>query len=639
MTGPSLSAPLLVPHSQTRGNSPERPTEWRDKLAVLGSLPKLLGLVWRTHRGYTAAMVGLRIVRAFLPVATLWIGKLILDIVTHARPVANGLTIWHYVAIELALVIVGEFLARASSLVESLLGDLFSNAVSERLMRHAATLDLAQFEDPAFYDHLERARQQTTGRIGLIAQLLGMGQDTLTLTTFAVALVAYNPWLLALLAAAVFPSFVGETHFAALSYSLLFRRTPERRELDYLRYVGASDETAKEVQMFGLAPWLTRRYHDLAERYYNENKRLSVRRSTVSSALSVVATAGYYAAYVVILKQTVAGTITAGTFIFLSGSFMRSRDLIQRLLLAASDIYSQSLNLRDLFAFFEIRPTISTRPGARAVPNPIREGFIFEHVGFQYPGSDRWAVRDVSLAIRPGERVALVGENGAGKTTLTKLIARLYDPTEGRVLLDGRDLREYDLASLREAIGVIFQDFVRYDMRFDENVGVGEIGTAGPYLDALKAEQGRTVPDRPLSVPISDAAERSLAASVLPRLPQGYRQMLGRRFADGVDLSGGEWQKVALARAYMRAAQMLILDEPTAALDARAEYEVFLRFSELMAGRMAVIISHRFSTVRMADRIIVLEDGHVVEEGTHAALATSGGVYAELFEMQAAGYR
>ncbi len=633
-----MSAPLIPSARNTRGDNPERPTAWREKLAVLGSLPKLLGLVWATHCGYTVAMVALRIVRSLIPVATLWIGKLIIDMIQYprGRPIA---VLWRYVAIEMAIVLGGEFLARASALIESLLGDLFSNDVSERLMRHAATLDLAQFENPTFYDHLERARQQTTGRIGLIAQLLGMGQDTLTLTTLAVAIVAYNPWLLLLLAAAVFPSFIGETHYAALSYSLLFRRTPERRELDYLRYTGASDETAKEVQMFGLAPWLTQRYHDLARRYFEENKQLSVRRSAVSAALSVIATAGYYAAYVIILREAAIAQITIGTLTLLAGSFRGSRDLIQRLLLAASDIYSQSLNLRDLFAFFEIQPTISTGAGAAVVPQPIRDGFVFENVGFQYPGSDRWAVRNVTFAIRPGERVALVGENGAGKTTLTKLIARLYDPIEGRVLLDGRDLRDYDLASVRQAIGVIFQDFVRYDMRFDENIGVGEIGLTHGYLEALNADKVDAVSADRVPPPITDAASRSLATSLLGRLPHGYRQMLGRRFADGVDLSGGEWQKVALARAYMRTAQLLILDEPTAALDARAEYEVFLRFSELMAGRMAVIISHRFSTVRMADRIVVLESGHVVEEGTHAALASNGGVYAELFEMQAAGYR
>lgn len=636
--------PMRPPPGGGTRASPEvgHPTTWREKLAALRALPQLISLVWEAHRPYTVAMVVLRLARGLVPVAALWIGKLIIDAVVHAArggPGAGAGRLWRYVALEIAVVLVGELLARASALVESLLGDLFSNHVSVRLMAHAATLDLSQFEQPATYDHLERARQQTTGRIALLAQLFGMAQDAITLATLAVALVAYSPWLLVLLVVAVFPSFLGETHYAALSYSLLYRRTPERRELDYLRFVGASDETAKEVRMFGLAPWLTERYRTLAQRYYDENARLSARKGLVSALLSVVATAGYYAAYVVILRRAVAGAITVGTLTFLAGAFMRSRELIQRLLLAASDVYAQSLNLRDLFAFFALRPVVANRPGAVPVPIPIREGFVFEDVGFRYEQSERWAVRHVDLTIRPGERLALVGENGAGKTTVTKLLARLYDPTEGRILLDGRDLRDYDLASVRRAIGVLFQDFVRYDLRFDENVGVGEIEATRAPLEALNAASAAGAPDGAVYAPIAQAAERSLAASLLPRLPHGYRQMLGRRFAGGVDLSGGEWQKVALARAYMREAQLLILDEPTAALDARAEYEVFVRFAELMEGRMAVVISHRFSTVRMADRIVVLERGRVTEEGTHEELVVRGGAYAELFAMQAAGYR
>ncbi|MEO8624134.1 MAG: ATP-binding cassette domain-containing protein, partial [bacterium] len=329
--------------------------------------------------------------------------------------------------------------------------------------------------------------------------------------------------------------------------------------------------------------------------------------------------------------------ISLGTLTFLAAAFSRSRDLIQRLLLSASDIYEQSLYLRDLFVFFEMQPSINSRPGAAAVPSPIRSGFVFENVGFKYRGSERWAIRHVNLTISPGERIALVGENGAGKTTITKLLARLYDPSEGRILLDGVDLREYDLASLRQAIGVIFQDFVKYDMPFDENIGVGEIGEVTGYLKQVTDAAPGVVISPPLAV--VDAADRSLASSLLPRFAAGYRQMLGRRFDDGVDLSGGEWQKIALARAYMRSTQLLILDEPTAALDARAEYEVFVRFNQLMAGRMAVVISHRFSTVRMADRIVVLGGGAVIEEGTHEALVAANGLYAELFEMQAKGYR
>jgi ATP-binding cassette subfamily B protein len=617
----------------------ERPRGWRERLAALRYLPALLRLVWETNRLYTLAMIVLRLLRAFVPVASLWAAKLIIDaVITLARtPGASLLPLWRVVALELAIVIVGEILARTSSLVESLLGDLFSNHISVRLMRHAATLDLAQFEDPEFYDHLERARRQTTGRIGLIAMLLAVGQDLLTLASLGTALALHNPWLLLLLAVAILPSFLGETHFASLSYSLLFRFTPERRELDYLRLVGASDKTAKEVQMFGLAEWLSERYAALAQRYYDENKRLSIRKGVVSALLSIVGTLGYYGAYVTILLRAVAGAISIGTLTFLAAAFGRSRDLLQRVLLSASDIYEQSLYLRDLFVFFEMVPTIRSAPGAPRVPVPLRTGFVFKDVGFKYPGSDRWAIRHVNLSIAPGERIALVGENGAGKTTITKLLARLYDPSEGRIMLDGRDLRDYDLASVREAIGVIFQDFVRYDMRFDENVGVGQIHGVTEYL--AQARDATTQLSGPPPAALVDAAERSLASSLLPRFALGYRQMLGRRFQDGVDLSGGEWQKIALARAYMRSAQLLILDEPTAALDARAEYEVFVRFNELMKGRMAVVISHRFSTVRMADRIIVLSGGQVVEEGTHDALANGSGLYAELFEMQAAGYR
>jgi ATP-binding cassette subfamily B protein len=632
-----VSTPL--PRGRKALKQDERPQTWRERLAALRYLPKLLHLVWETHRGLTGTMIVLRLLRAFVPVASLWAAKLIIDqvVILSRLPGASRTPLWHAMFLELAIVVVGEILARASSLAESLLGDLFSNHISVRLMRHAATLDLAKFEDPQFYDHLERARRQTTGRIGLIAMLLTMGQDVITLLSLGTALLVHNPWLLLLLVVAILPSFLGETHFASLSYSLLFRWTPERRELDYLRFIGASDTTAKEVQMFGLAGWLSDRYALLAQRYYDENKVLSVRKGIVSALLSVLGTLGYYAAYATILVNAVAGAISLGTLTFLAAAFARSRDLIQRLLLSASDIYEQSLYLKDLFVFFEMQPTIHSGPDAPMVPNPLQSGFVFEDVGFQYPGSERWAIRHVHLSIGPGERIALVGENGAGKTTITKLLARLYDPSEGRILLDGRDLREYDLASVRQAIGVIFQDFVRYDMRFDENIGVGQIHEVSDHF----ARAGLAPAGAPLATPapIVEASERSLASSLLPRWELGYRQMLGRRFDDGVDLSGGEWQKVALARAYMRSAQLLILDEPTAALDARAEYEVFVRFNQLMAGRMAVVISHRFSTVRMADRIVVLGGGAVVEEGTHEALVERGGVYAELFEMQAAGYR
>lgn len=616
------------------------PPKLKERIAAMRLVPRLVGLVWATHRGYTLAMVVLRVVRSFVPVATLWVAKLIIDeVILLAQRGGSARPLWQLVALEMAVVIGGELLARGSSLVEGLLSDLFTNRISIRIMEHAATLDLHQFEDPKFYDHLERARQGTTGRVALLAQLLGIGQSLLTLLSLSLALAAQVPWLLVLLALAVLPSFLGETHFAALTYSLMFRRTPERRQLDYVRYVGASDETAKEVQLFGLAPWLIARYKALADRFYGENRALAIRKAVVSSGLSLLGTVGYYGAYVIVLGRAITGAISIGMLTFLAASFRQSRDLIQQLLMSASSIYEQSLYLKDLFDFFDMSPAIANRPNARRVPRPIRHGFEFEDVGFRYPGSERWAVRHLSFTLRPGERVALVGENGAGKTTLTKLLARLYDVSEGRILLDGVDLRDYDVADVRHAIGVIFQDFVRYDMRFDENIGVGEVDDVRDYLDATSTSAaGAGDADNP-PPSIASAAEKSLAASLLPRLPGSYRQMLGRRFDSGVDLSGGEWQKVALARAYMRDAQVLILDEPTAALDARAEYDVFVRFNELMAGRMAVVISHRFSTVRMADRIIVLQGGEIVEQGTHEDLVGAGGLYAELFAMQAAGYR
>ena len=623
-----MSHPVFVPAPLGRRRA--EPAGWKEKLAALRYVPPLFQLIWRTHRGYATAMIALRALSSVIPVTAFWVGKLILDSVIAARAGTGDLAqVWRYVAIELGIVLVGEVLARASSLIESLLGDLFSNAMSVRLMEHAATLDLAQFEDPEFYDHLERARRQTVGRMALLSVLLSMSQGALTLLTLAGALIAYNPWLLLLLVIAVIPSFLGETHFASLGYSLLFRWTPERRQLDYLRFVGASDKTAKEVQMFGLAPWLTERYRALSQRFYDENRSLSIRRGAVSAVFSILGTIGYYAAYVIVLLNAVRGEITIGTLTFLAASFSRGRDVIQSILMSASNVYEQALYLRDLFVFLDMRPTIESPPNARAVPAKIKSGFVFEDVGFRYPGSDRWAIRNVDLVLKPGERVALVGENGAGKTTITKLMARLYDPTEGRITLDGVNLREYDLVSLRHAIGVIFQDFVRYDMRFDENIGVGEI-------DSVRADLEKS---NGTPAAITDAAENSLAASLLPRFKKGYQQMLGRRFDEGVDLSGGEWQKIALARAYIRDAQVLILDEPTAALDARAEYEVFLRFSELVAGRMAVLISHRFSTVRMADRIIVLRHGKVEEHGSHEELLAKHGLYEELFTMQAAGYR
>jgi ATP-binding cassette subfamily B protein len=621
---------FIPPPRRGRRLDQDQLPSWPDRLAALKNVPPLLKMVYQTHRGYTVAIVALRVVRAVVPVGLLWIGKLIIEAVESYYKGAAPVD-WRHLGLlvgaELIIAVGGEALARGSALMESLLGDLFSNRVSVRLMEHAARLDVAQFEDADTYDHLERARRQTVGRIGLVAQLLGTVQDLITLISLTAALIVYVPWLLALLAIAVIPAFLGETHFAALGYSLLFHWTPERRMLDYLRFTAASDQSAKEVKLFGLSPFLIGRYRTLADEFYEVNKKLSVRRATVSTVLALVGALGYYSAYGVIIYLTVigyrspAGPFTIGVLTFLAGSFRQSRELIQRVLLTLSSVYEESLYLRDLFTFLELAPRVVSRPGGRAVPRPIRRGFVFEGVSFKYPGSDVWALRDLSCSVAPDESIALVGENGAGKTTLVKLLARLYDPDDGRILLDGVDLREYDLASLHSNIGVIFQDFMRYAFLFRENIGVGQV----EYL----SDEER----------LREAARRSLADTVAKRLDKGFDQQLGRRFENGVELSGGEWQKVALARAYLREAQVLILDEPTAALDARAEYEVFLRFTELTKGRIAVLISHRFSTVRMADRILVLTGGRLVEHGTHQELVGRGGLYAELFNLQAAGYR
>ena len=576
-------------------------------------------MVWETSPALSLASIVCRLAKAVIPVSTLWVAKLILDEVVKSP--ANHEKIWHLVAIEFALAILNDLLARAISLSDGLLGDRFTNVLSIRLIEHASRLDLVRFEDPDFQDKLERARRQTSGRLGLLSTFTSLAQEGITIVTLSAGLVIFSPWLVLLLAVAVLPNFLGETHFAGLAYSLLYRSTPERRELDYVRILGASAHSAKEVKIFGLGSYLVERYRKLAGKYLAQNRALAMRRTLTGGALSLLGTAGYYTAYVVVIQRTLAGVLSIGDLTFLAGAFARSRALMESLLGSLSGISDQALYLSDLYEFFAIPPGIEARPGALPAPRPIRTGFEFRGVSFRYPGKDRWVLRNMSFRLNPGERIALIGENGAGKTTLVKLLARLYDPDEGAILLDGVDLREYDATSLRREIGVIFQDYMRYDMPARENIGLGRV-------EELSNEAR-----------IFDSAAKSLADGIIAQLPRGLDSMLGRRFAGGTDLSAGQWQKFALGRAYMRDAQLIILDEPTASLDARAEFEVFQRFAALTEGKMAVLISHRFSTVRMADRILVLEDGAILEQGSHAELVARGGRYAELFDLQAAGYR
>ncbi len=571
----------------------------------------------------TVVTSSLRIVRSAMPLGLLYVGKLIIDEVIKVRHIPAGSTyhLWELVAVELALAVLTDGLNRAITLMDSLLGDLFSNHTSVKIMEHAATLDLDQFEDSVFYDKMERARQQTVGRTILLSQVMSQVQDLITIGFLAVGLMAFNPWLIILLLITIIPAFLGESYFNDQSYALTRGQTPERRELDYVRFLGASDETAKEVKIFDLSAFIIERFRQLSGKFYEDNRKLSVRRSVWGTFFAVLGSLGYYSAYVVIIIKTVNGSATVGQLVFLAGSFRQLRTLLESILSRFTAVSQGAIYLRDFFEFFEILPKIKTAANPLPFPKSLQLGFTFENVGFRYINSERWANRHLSFTLHPGEKLALVGENGAGKTTLVKLLARLYDPTEGRILLEGIDLREYDLADLRMNVGIIFQDYLRYQMTFAQNIAVGNISQKD---------------NRPLIVA---SAQQSMADVLAAKLPDAYDQMLGKRFADGVELSGGEWQKVALARAYMRNAQLLILDEPTSALDARAEFEVFKRFVELTKGKTAVLISHRFSTVRMADRIVVLEKGELIEIGSHEELLLKGGRYAELFDLQAMGYR
>ena len=483
---------------QPRNRKGEKLPPIGQRLAALRYLPPFLRMVWATSPRFGLAILAFRLINAFTPLALLRIGKHIIDGVVANIGAATP-DWWHLgqlVVLELGVALLSDALGRAAGYYEALVGDLFSNDMSVRIMRHAATLDLEQFEDPEFHDKLQRARRQTMGRVVLLGQVLGMGQQLLTLASLLAALVVSNPWLLLILVVAILPSFLGETHYAGIGYSFMFQWTQQRRELDYLRYVATDQVAAKEVKLFGLSDYFTDRFAKLADDYVRENRRISAHRAVTGAVLTSLSTLAYYGAYAYIIYETVAGLITLGDLTFLVGSFQRSRSLIQSVLLGTAGLYEQSLFLKDLFDFLAMEPGVASRPEARAVPRPIRDGFVFENVGFRYPDKESWAVRGVSFRVAAGERIALVGENGAGKTTLVKLLTRLYDPTEGRILLDGTDLRDYDLESLRQSVGVIFQDFFRYDLTARENIAVG-------WIDAREDEPR-----------IEDSARKSLAADV-----------------------------------------------------------------------------------------------------------------------------
>jgi ATP-binding cassette subfamily B protein len=594
-------------------------------MAAFRNLPRALALVWQASPRLVTGIVAVRVVAAVLPLAGLYVSKLLIDLVVAAAS-GQAAASAHATALQLLLAAfllaaLGMLLGRATDYMEGRLIDEFSQAASLRVMRHAAALDLAAFEDPEFYDKLERARVQATDRGMLLSTLGWVLQKVIALSLLTASVVYYSPWLFVLLLVCVLPTFAGESHFAFLGYRLAHRLTPLRRELDYLRVVGTSRESAKEVKVFDLADHLYGRYERVGDRLIRANRELGRRRLAWGTLLAVVGSLGYFGGYAYLVLQTLRGEISVGTLTFLAGAIGSVNGELQQLFSLFSNLSEQMLFLTDLLTFLEVQPSIVSKPGAIPAPRPIRHGIEFEKVSFHYPGSQRLVLRELDFRLCPGERVALVGENGMGKTTFVKLLARLYEPSAGRILLDGVDLAEYRIEDLRREIGIVFQDFFKYDMPVRDNIAVGRVERHG---------------DDPA---LWEAAQKSGAEELVLNLPGRLEQMLGRRFEGGVDLSGGQWQRLALARAYLRDAQVLVLDEPTAALDAVAEAQVFTHFAELAKERMAILISHRFSTVRMADRIVVLVDGRISEEGTHGDLVAARGQYARLYEIQAANYR
>lgn len=593
----------------------------RGRLSSLKNILPVLRWVWESGPRTVVVNLVLRGLAALVPVAVLVVAQRIVDSVVGTTPPGMTPHLWKLVALEFALAVCGGVLMRAIVYFNLLLSENYTRHVSLRLIEHAARLDLATYEDPTFHDRLERARVQATDRIVMVEGIARLLQQLLTTVSLCVGILVFSPWLLLSIILCLVPAALAEGRYGSQLYAMRFRHTPKRRELDYLRQLGASRESAKELKIFGLSAFLKQRYATISGEILDDLVAHFRRAFQGMAVLSVLGTFGYYGAYALAVYKTAIGELSVGELTFLAGAIASANRTLQEMFSTAVGIVDQSLYTHDMLAFFAVRPQIHSGPRALKVPRPIRQGFEFRDVTFAYPGRPEPVLNGASFHLRPGERIALIGENGQGKTTIVKLLMRLYDPTAGRILLDGVDLREYDLEDLWREVGVIFQDFARYEMTAANNIAVGRI-------------ERREDRER-----IKEAAHKSLAHTVIEHLPEGYDQMLGRRFDGGVDLSGGEWQKVAIARAYMRDSQLLILDEPTAALDARAELDVFNRFEELARGKMAVLISHRFSTVRMADRILVLKGGKIVEEGPHEQLLASGGGYATMYELQASRYR
>ena len=585
-------------------------------------LPRFFGEVYEAGRVAFIFNVACRLVNALSPIVLLYIGKLLIDeiIVQVGADVADYSKIWLYVGIELGIAVLSDIINRIISLTDGLIGDLYSNASSIKIIRKTKDLSISQLEDSEFYDKLERARTQTSGRVTLMSTALSQVQSLIVIISLIGGLIYFEPWLILILVLSIIPAFINELKFSSTKYSIARSWTAERRELDYLRYIGANDTTAKEMKLFGLVNFVADRFKNLSDTYFLIHKKLAIRRTFLGALFNLLGTISYYGAYILIIYRAVSGTISIGDLTFLSGSFNRLRNSLQSNFAQFTRIAESALYLKDYFDYIDITPPVSNMK-VRPVPLEIKRGFELVDVSFTYPGGEHSVLDRVSFKIKAGEKMAFVGQNGAGKTTLIKLLLRFYEPDSGQILLDGIDITAFDKEEYQKQFGVIFQDFIRYEFKVRENIAVGDI----TKLDDREA--------------IEEAARRSLADEVVAEMSMGYDQQLGRRFAKGKNLSGGQWQKIALARAYMKDAKVMVLDEPTSALDARAEYEAFQRFIGLTKGKTSIIISHRFSTVRMADRIIVLKDGKILEKGTHEALMESNQLYAELFSLQAAGYQ
>jgi ATP-binding cassette subfamily B protein len=595
-----------------------------------------LRLVWRSSHAMTIAQAALTLVGALVPLGVAYAGKRIVDaVVAHSR---GGTLRW--VVVELALVTVLATVQRGLGLVRNVLGARLGIDINVTILEKALGLALSHFEDPDFYDKLTRARREASSRpIALVTESFGLVQSIITLVGYAALLVRFNAWSVLALFAATVPATVAEMRFSKMAFKIRNWRSPESRRLLYLEYVLANDEHAKEVKLFGLGPLLLERYRKLSEEFYEEDRRLYMQRAKWTHLLSLVGTAAFYGAYAAMALLAARGALTLGDMTMYVVAFRQGQQAFQSALAAIGSMYEHNLYMSNLWEYLRVAgeaarlPALasdattaaaaaSSKPNGPPPPGWASSGIVLEDVGYRYAGRDAWALRHIDLAIPPGESLALVGENGAGKTTLVKLLTRLYEPTEGRILLDGRELRLWDVADLRRRFGVLFQDYNQYQLKVRENVGLGSVDHLGeePRIERAVASGGAT--------------------EIVKGLAGGLDAPLGRWFQDGTELSGGQWQKIALSRAFMREeADILVLDEPTAALDAEAEHAVFERFRALAKGRTTIVISHRFPTVRMARTIVVLEQGHIVERGTHDELLSRKGRYARMFELQAEGYR